>query len=380
MKKLAFIALFPLILMSGEFEYKGNFGFETGYFHHDLDAKRDNSKALFLETELRYESGESEVVAKLKGVWDANDDNRRYVDFNDFYYRYNFENSDILIGRNTLFWGALEFYNFADVFNTKDFLDDPFDYDSKLGSWNVAYTYYLENSEVSLIAKLHEEDQKMQDAKSIYNFLPLPYNDNLKSKKRPSIFLKYSGSGDEVQIDYSLIYLNGFDENRYLSVENGFLRQNAYIVNKFIGFATLVLGDTIYKTELSYALSDDKKVSDYGQIGVGLEHTLYSLLDKKDLGLLVEYYRYESDTKTKNLFVNDLMLGFRLSMNDLSSSEILGGLDIDLDNKEKIFFIKYDTRLFDKYKLALSYQHLSPKSDSVFEKLQSLKLEFGYYF
>ena len=387
MKKLACVVFLPLVMMSGDLEYKGNIGIETQYLNHDIDHKRDNALALRLEAELKKEIGDGVVVAKIKGILDKDDKERRYVDLNDLYYQYNFEDSDILIGRNTRFWGALEFYNITDVFNTKDFLDDPFDYDSKLGSWNIAYTKYLDNSELSCIVKLHEERQRMQDSESVNNFFPLPYNDELKTQKdknRPTLFLKYSGSGDEVQIDYGVVYQNGYDSQRYMSVEQGRLRQNAFIVNKLLGYATYIHGDTIYKTELAYTVSDDEKVSDYGEFGVGFEHTLYGAWEQKDLGLLAEYYRYEAKDDEKvdfnKFFADDLTLGFRLSMNDLSSSEVLGGIDIDLDTKEKIYFVEYDTRVWEKYKLKASYQHLSPKDASVFESLDRVKLEFGYYF
>ena len=196
--------------------------------------------------------------------------------------------------------------------------------------------------------------------------------------------MKYTGSGEEVQIDYGLIYQNGYDVQRYMSMVDGKIAQNAYIANKLMGYATYIHGDTIYKTELAYALSDEDKVSDYAELGIGLEHTLYAFWDKKDLGLLAEYYRYEPKDDNKvdisRLFADDLTLGFRLSMNDMSSSEVLGGIDYDLDTKEKIFFVEYDTRVFEKYKLKTSYQHLAPEDASVFKELDRVKLEFGYYF
>ncbi len=386
MKKLCLALFLPILLVAGEIEYKGNLGFETKYFHHDIPNKRDSALALHLEAEFKKEFGDGEVVVKLKSFLDKDDENRRYFDFNDLYYIYNFENSDILIGRNTRFWGALEFYNLSDVFNTKDFLDDPFDYESKLGAWSVAYTRYLESSEISLIVKLYEDRQPMQDIKSVNNFFPFPYSDKLKTQKaqeRPSVFLKYSGSLDEVQMDYAFVYQNGYDSSRYMSLEGGKFVQNAYIVDKFIGYATYIYGDTIYKTELVYAFSDDKEIADYGEFGFGLEYTLYSFWDAKDLGLLSEYYYNDSEKDAKKLgkfFANDLTFGFRLSINDQASSEVLGGFDIDLDNKEKIFFVKYDTRVLEKYKLGLSYQRLDPVSESSFKELDQVKLEFGYYF
>ncbi len=387
MRKLALLALAPLIMIAGELEFKGNIGLEAQYLKHDIANKRDNALALRVEVEVKKEVGDGVFVMKMKRIMDKDDHERRYMDFSDLYYQYNFENADILIGRNTRFWGALEFYNLTDVFNTKDFLDDPFDYDSKLGAWNVAYTHYLRSGEVSLIVKLHEERQKVQDRESVNNFFPLPYHDKVRTQKdenRPTLYLKYSGSGEEVQVDYGVVYQNGYDAKRYITMRNGTLEQNAFVVNKLMGYVTYIHGDTIYKTEATYALSDEDKVADYGEIGVGLEHTLYAFWEKRDLGLLIEYYRYEaSDDKKVNLnsfFADDLTLGFRLSMNDLSSSQVLGGLDIDLDSNEKIFFVEYETRVMEEYKLKTSYTHLAPEDASIFKELDKVKLEFGYYF
>jgi len=190
-----------------------------------------------------------------------------------------------------------------------------------------------------------------------------------------------------MQLDYALIYQNGYDEQRYLAPKGASLYQNAYLVNKVMGYATLVKGETIYKTELAYTKSDDKKVSDYAQYSVGVEHTLYGVWGKSDLGLLAEYYKYDTKDNTKlgakefgNLFQDDVALGFRLTLNDSSDSDVLGGVSIDQDNHEKIVFVEYNTRLFEKYKFGLSYQHLEPKHGSIFQKLDSAKVEIGYYF
>ncbi|MBU1668098.1 hypothetical protein KKC13_06730 [bacterium] len=391
MKKIIILSfVLSGILLAQSLEYKGNIGFESSLLEHDIVGKRDTQNAARLELELKQTTANGQLVFNGKALYDKDDKDRRYVDVNDLYYKHNFDNSDLLIGRNTRFWGAMEFYNHTDAFNTKDLLDNPFDYDSKLGAWNVAYTQYFDNSEISLIAKVHEEEQKVQDLESVNNFFPPIYNEKLetqKGKNRPTLYLKYSGSGEATQIDYSFIYQNGYDEQRYLAPVGTELHQYAYVVNKLMGYATLVTDDTIYKTELAYTKSDEEKVSDYAQISLGVEHTLYGLWDKKDLGLLAEYYRYEARDDSKfgakdfgNLFADDVTLGFRLSLNDGADSEVLGGLAIDRKNKEKILFVEYDTRLYDTYKLGLSYQHLSPQEDSRFQKLDRGMIEFGYYF
>ena len=391
MKKILLLStLLSSFLLAEGLEYKGNIGFETAYADHDIDGKRNRKNALRLELELKQKIKSGQLVFSAEGIADFDDKERRYVKVKDLYYKHEFENSDFLIGRNTRFWGALEFYNHTDTFNTNDWRDDPFDYDSKIGANNIAYTHYFDDSEFSVIAKVHEERQRVQDGASVNNFMPPIYSDNLETQKdrdRPTLYLKYSGSGEDTQIDYSIIYQNGYDEQRYLAPLGAELRQHAYLVDKVMAYATLVSGSTIYKTEVAHTTSNDDKVSDYSQLSFGLEHTLYGVVGKADLGLLAEYYKYNESDESKlgakdfgNLFADDVLVGFRYSFNDSSDSDILGGIAVDRDNHEKLISLEYNTRLYEKYKLGLSYQHLAPEEGSVFKELDSVKLDFGYYF
>ncbi|HHH19727.1 MAG TPA: hypothetical protein ENK86_04375 [Campylobacterales bacterium] len=391
MKNYITLSLLLSSLLWGDgLEYKGNLSMEASYLDHDQADKRDTEHAFRLEAEVKQPLEEGKLVANLKAIYDMNDKERRYLDFNDLYYQHELPSGHLLIGRSTRFWGAMEFYNHTDNFNTKDWLDNPFDYDSKIGANTLAYTHYFDNSELSVIAKVHEERQRVPDQEAINNFFPPIYSDKLetqKSRNRPTLYVKYDGSGEETQVDYSLIYQNGYDEQRYLAPVGNELHQHAYLVNKLMGYATLVEGDTLYKTELAYTKSDDDWVADYAQMSLGAEHTLYGFWDTKDLGLLLEYYRYHDFDHDKmgaedfgNLFADDVALGFRVSMNDTSDSEILGGLSVDRENHEQILFVEYETRLMDRYKLKLNYQHLEPEEDSLFQKLDRGMVTFGYYF
>ena len=53
MRKLALLVLLSSIMIAGEWEYKGNIGFEAQYLHHDIENKRDNAFALRLEAEAK---------------------------------------------------------------------------------------------------------------------------------------------------------------------------------------------------------------------------------------------------------------------------------------------------------------------------------------
>ena len=231
--------------------------------------------------------------------------------------------------------------------------------------------------------------------------------------------MKYSGSTDtEYAWDYSIIYENGYDSQRYytytLSDNNtsASIQENAYLVNKVMSYNTIVVGSTLVKIEAVYTdiIKTDplptvktatgtvrtKKLSDYLHIGLGLEHTLTQVYNEADLGLIAEYYRYEAlqsgddyftDLELFEIYQNDLFIGGRYSFNEGNDASILTGLLYDLDYDEQVYSFEYETRLAELFKLKFSYYYIRPTSDantvtaySLMGTHQRLSLNLGYYF
>ncbi|HIP51875.1 MAG TPA: hypothetical protein EYG94_07290, partial [Campylobacterales bacterium] len=102
MKKTIILSiLLSSFLLADGLEYKGNIGVESSYIDHDIANKRDSQNALRLELELKQKTANGQMVLNAEAIVDVKDKNRRYVDVNDLYYKHDFENSDLLIGRNT---------------------------------------------------------------------------------------------------------------------------------------------------------------------------------------------------------------------------------------------------------------------------------------
>ena len=103
----------------------------------------------------------------------------------------------------------MEAKNITDVFNQQDLRIKPSKTDKK-GAYNIEYTHYYDDSEISIIVKIHEENNDMASSSYYYNNLPLKYSKKLKSKinkNRASIYLKYTGSlSEDIYLDYSFIY------------------------------------------------------------------------------------------------------------------------------------------------------------------------------
>ena len=398
-------ALLGVVLLSsllyGEFEYKGYMGVDTQAYLTKPDKKHPANLTLQQQLELKYTYEDFEALVNAYAQEDSYDlssekNERTFIRLDELYAKYYFENDMIFAGRNIRFWGALEVNNIVDTFNTKDFRTDGLD-PQKQGAWNASYTHYFENSELSVIVKIYEEKQQMAAYPYVYYFFPekvptplgladVSYNPDRESTEslyRPTLYLNYSGSTEsDYPIDYALLFQHGFDSQRAFNTAfdpftmTSQLVEKVYLVNKFMTYNTMVVGSTLLKVEaLATDVIDDnvssinKRVADYYQFGLGVEHTLTSLIGDADLGLLAEYYYYSTfdhsdkiatDLDLFQVFQNDLFLGFRYTFNDASDSSIIAGAIVDWQYHEQSYSFKYETRFFDVLSAKLDYAYINP--------------------
>ena len=352
MRKLALLTLFSLSLFA--WESRGNISLEKTKFY----SPSQTSSAIRGDLELKNKG----LTISLKAIHDREDKKRRYIDLQELNYTFSYGDYDFSVGKSIKFWGSLELHNPTDIFNQKDILDDITDKDKKLGSWNISASKYIDDDELSLIVKLKES---YQDYSRVgYT----KYFKSEKSKYRPTIFLKYSGSeGDR---DFAYILMSGYDSFRDTIFDKGELKSYLYLANKFLTYQTLVQGDTIYKAEFAYTdVKNYQTIKDYYEYGLGVEKTFYSVWDKKDLGVLAEFYK--SNINRKIIFQNDLFIGARLSFNDTASSEIVGGVIRDFDSDKNSYSLEVKKRIFDKYMLNIRY---------IKDETKVLRASVGYYF
>jgi len=390
------MTLFCSLIVADESEYGGVVMLESSLFSHDLDNRRDEQIDVRLDAGAKYRlDDDKRVVVKVQALYDAHDKGRSYFDFADLYFEHNFKKYNFLIGKSTRSWGVMEFYSHVDNFNSKNWLDNPFDFKSKIGAWNFSYDYKMNSATISFIAKMYEQRQKIQDERSVNRFLTKYYDDRLETSRdrsSPTIYVKYTPLLKDKQLNYSLIFQRGYDEQRYFAPinsgdENSSIRQNAYIVDKLMAYGKWDRGNTEYKTELAYTHSEDSVVSNYAQVSLGLEHTLQKIYGEMDLGVLFEVYEYKAFEKNRlkaidfpKLFADDMVFGLRVSQNDKYNSELLGGVSYDRHNQGKIYFMKYDTHVGDRYKVGVNLQHLAPHKGSLFRDVDTAMVKFGYLF
>lgn len=371
--------------------------------------KHPNNYTASTEIEAAYNQGNFKAFGKVRAQQDyydlqgtAEHNDRSYLRVKELYATYDFYDAQLFFGKNIRFWGALEVKNISDGFNLSDFRSDPTEND-KMGSWNAAYTYYTDNAELAAIVKFYEQDRDIPAYPYVYypfTNQQITYDSEIQteqSRYRPSIFLKYSATADtEYALDYSFIIEHGYDSQRYYNTPAApeyKVYEHAYLVNKLISYSTLVVDSTLYKLEAVFAdVCFDDRISDYYHIGLGMEHTLTQVYKEADLGLLVEYYKYGtlqdgrySDLDLFEVFQNDLFIGARYSFNEGNDASIVGGAIFDLDYNEQVYYVKYESRINDIFKLHLDYRQSEPSKNyetalKRMGKQKRISIKAGYYF
>ena len=109
-------------------------------------------------------------------------------------------------------------------------------------------------------------------------------------------------------------------------------------------------------------------------------------------GLIIEYYKYDtldddkfSDLELFEILQNDLFLGMRYSFNQGNDASVVGGVILDLDYDEQSYYLEYEARVAETFKLKLDYRYTEPSEDTatafkLMGRHQRLSLGLGYYF
>ena len=308
--------------------------------------------------------------AKLEFLYSSEYKERRYLLLNELYITKEFDDYVVSLGKKIKYWGELEGCNVSDIYNQKNYLQDPFDKNAKYGAIGADIIRYFDENSLELGVKFYEDDIAYPQGLTPYSPFPISYDRRLElSNKRytPTYYLNANLVNDEyLDNEIKVILLHGYDTKRNIILNSHLsLSQYAYRVNKALLLSHIIYSDTIFKTELSYTdVIDYTPMSDYTQLSFGVEKSFYEIA-KTDITLYAEYYRYiyGDDTKVKNvdiseIYDNDFFLAMRINFNDVKSSELKLGVLQDLKKNERILKAEINSRVFDSFVLHGEYLHI----------------------
>ncbi|QKF82728.1 TonB-dependent receptor [Halarcobacter ebronensis] len=383
MKKIVLFYLLNNLLFCAELELKSYLGLEYKSYLKRVDDTKNHNSAITFQNELKYSFDNSKIYSKIEALKDSSEKQRDYININELYYMYSFSDYDFYLGKRVIFLGSLEAYNIVDIFNRQNYQRDSLS-DYKIGVFLSGINYYFEdNSRLNLYIKGFEENIKFASTYSpYYPFGNSSYNKEIlfaNNKERPSFLGTYSKSYDEnIIADVSYGFFYGYD-NYILSkkIYNDY-HSMLFQSMKFFTNDTFVLDSMLLKVEASYTkIKDDDNygLKNFYELGFGGEYTFEQIYKNHNLGIIAEYYKSDNSLTSMD---NDIFLALRYSLNDADSSEFLGGIVKDIDDRELSAYIKYEGRLTDTLKISADLRYV--KSESYLDKHLRFGCEVRYYF
>jgi hypothetical protein len=336
-----------------------------------------------------------------------NSDYRRY-EIDDFYLNYLADFYEIRAGYQIFSWKTVESVSQADFLNQTDLENDIFDPD-KFAELALRLRY-IPDTDIEQTIELYYipyfRTTRMPVGNNRFVFAPTLSNNkeqflfqSAEKEWRPQIALRYQTMFLE-DIDLSLFYFNGYNRFPGLAVNPknlAELTQQYRTINK-AGFtfqgevgSWLVKGELVYNKyehDLFNQLAERIR-PEYTAYTTGFEYTLYSpFVDDQNIGLILEAIG-DTDTGKKAVelegfrpFQNHLFVGLRYAFNNIGDRSILAGSFIDYKNDNIIGQIEYEERLFNSFKLKITFNYLNPTTDPlvVFKKNDRLKINLNYHF
>lgn len=374
-------------------EFSGNVAVETVNYPESAqyDDQIDSNFSLSFKPKWdgEWNDGDDLWSVELFMRTEATDSGREHADIRELLWLHLDGDNEWRIGINTMFWGVTESRHLVDVINQIDEVEG-IDGEEKLGQPMIHLKRYQDWGVLDFLVLPGFRERSFRSKRGRLRG-PLVVDDDKA---------EYESSDEEEHIDYALRFSQTWgDLDLGLSWFDGTNRDPVFLPAidssgepELIPFyeqmtqlgvdAQLLYEDWIWRLE---AIHREAESTDRDAYTVGFEYTFYGVFESDaDIGAIVEYSDDNRPDGVNGVFDNDLFLAGRFAFNDAESTEILAGLQIDVDNEGRSFRIEGSRRFGESWKGELELQTFSNiDSDDVLaaiEKDDYILMEMAYYF
>jgi hypothetical protein len=306
-------------------------------------------------------------------------------------------------GVRKVFWGVTEAQHLVDVINQSDTVENQ-DSETKLGQpmLNLALVHDIGTLDLFVLPWFRERTFPSQEGRPRSRLVvdeDLATYEASNEQNHVDVAARWSMSASG--FDAGLSYFYGTGRNPRLlprTVAPGqVVLAPRYDLLQQIGIdATYVTGAMLWKLETA---SREQRDAWYHAASVGFEYTFSGVFDSPaDFGLLSEYLvdsRGLKATRTDiapadfnappSQFQNDLLIGMRLSFNDVQNATILAGVIPDLDGRGLTYSLEAERRIGETWKVNLEWRGNAgsiPTNDVLYAQRNDdyLKLWLSWYF
>jgi len=398
------LAQFGCRSLMAEFQDAGELRFETRKFKDDeVDRTIDDAMAVYTRAEIKYFQESYNATFRGYALADSKDNTRDNLTIEDLFFTYYLkkdESASLSAGYKIFNWSATEAFHPADILNSQNY-DSNIESLDKIGELNVDTSFKTPYGNFSLLYLPYAQAPKYPKQRSrLGASVNLTRPVWVTSKDETNIqnwhhqgALKYSnsvGSGDlSLHAVYHLNTVNPIVGKRIIYEHILFFSLPVGIEFTPYYFRALQLGGTyqyaldggwLIKTEAAYrdflddeviiqTLKGNRSPQDHGIIAVGTEYG-FSMEAGGESNIVLEFQTLVGPNKLArselSVFQNDVMLGYRLALNDTLGREFFLSLIRDIERQnETLYNFNYTQRLNDNWKIKTGFRVFdAPKKDT----------------
>ncbi|MCC1498331.1 hypothetical protein [Alcanivorax sp. 1008] len=376
-------------------EWRGEAGLEGRYFTAGPGAADYwHNGSAYLQGQLLHEWNDRRDLFTFTPFYriDENDDQRTHGDIRELMWIHVADQWESRIGIGKVFWGVTEGRHLVDIINQTDAVEQQ-DMESKLGQpmINLSVVRDWGTLDFYLLPGFRERTYGGVDGRPS---LPLPVESDAA---------RYASSAEDKRIDGAVRWQQMFGSLQIaLSHFSGTGREPLLFVNlfefQFEPYYPVIeqsgmelqylLGGWLFKAE-AIRRSGNRFERAMHAADVGFEFTQPGVFGSGlDLGWIAEYLWEDRDERFVSPFASDVLVGNRLTFNDIASTELLWGLIWDPDSGDRIYTLESSRRFGSQWRATLEGQFYSridaspgvPSPLSVFADEDMIQLEVIRYF
>ncbi|WJW75116.1 SPOR domain-containing protein [Thiohalobacter sp. IOR34] len=375
-------------------EWSGHVALEARLFPHDALAPRQHdglnlSVALEPEYYREWDHGRQSFTFVPFLRLDNQDPERSHADIRELTWLKAADDWELRVGIRKLFWGVTESVHLVDIINQVDLVEN-IDTEDRLGQpmVNLALIRDWGTLDLFLLPGFRERTFAGREGR----LRTIPYVDTSRTeyesaagRRHVDAAIRWSHSLGDWDIGLAHFYGTSREPTLRLdsSASSPVLTPYYPIINQTSLDLQATLGNWLWKLE---GYSRSGQGDRYTAAAGGFEYTFVGIFDTVlDLGVIGEYLFDDRNNDAPTLFEDDLMLGMRLALNDVQSSELLFGVVVDRDDRRQRFYnLEASRRLGDRWKLSLEARVFTGlKAGDLFGGLRNddyLQAEMAYFF
>jgi hypothetical protein len=363
-------------LACGISTWAGYLAVEGRYFFDDglYEAQSQQDMSLIAEPKYSYSWADGHLFVAVPYLQlDSQDNERTHFDLREFYGLYVKEKWELGAGFRKIFWGVTETLNLVDIINQTDSLAGLGGSD-KLGQPMISVAGAMDWGNLDFMMMPYFRERNFPGDEGRFR-LPLGIDssqaqfESSSEEEHVDVAFRYSHTIDD--LDLGLSYFNGTSREPTLrtGVKDGVTPVFVpyYEQIQQAGLDTLlVAGGWLLKLETIYR---EGQSDSFFALTTGFEYPFTGILGTDaDCSIIGEWLYDDRGAYSTTAMQNDLMVGMRLSLNDLASTVLEAGVIQDLERHPLSASLKFGRRVGDHWKVNIEgyFLHESDFIDSQF--------------